>query len=111
MDALRCVCMCIATDQPAATVDFPFRKQPMAARLHWFVRRFLGAIMKLSKIQKDGINLLIRSKDIGDGWRQCAPNIFRLLADAMSAELVERNEELQRMRLTQAGEAVAKWAC
>lgn len=67
--------------------------------------------MKLSQMQKDGINLLIRSKDIGEGWRQCAPRVFRLLADAMPVDLVERDEELRRMRLTPAGEAVAKWAC
>ena len=66
---------------------------------------------KLSTVQKDGINLIIRSEDIGEGWRQCAPKIFRVLADVMPVDLVERDEELRRMRLTPAGEAVAKWAC
>lgn len=68
-------------------------------------------MVKLSQVQKDGINLLIRSKDIGDGWRQCAPKIFQVLSNVMPVDLVERDEDLRRMRLTPEGEAVAKWAC
>lgn len=67
--------------------------------------------MKLSNVQKDCINLLLRSEDIGEGWRQCAPKIFSLLADVMPVDLIEQDKDLLRIRLTTEGETVAKWMC
>lgn len=62
----------------------------------------------ISQVQKDGLKLIARSIDIGNGWRQCSPQIFRVLNE-MPVDLVERDEILQRVRLTPAGEAVAKY--
>lgn len=65
----------------------------------------------LSQVQKDGLQLIVRSIDIGNGWRQCSPQIFFVLSNEMPVDLVELDEGLQRVRLTPAGEAVAKWIC
>jgi len=67
--------------------------------------------MKLSNIQKDAINLLLRSKDIGEGWRQCAPKIYAIIAAEIPDDLLEMDDKLFRLRLTQEGKAVAKWIC
>lgn len=67
--------------------------------------------MKLSTVQKDAINLIVRSKDSGEGWRQCAPRIYAVLVKSVPRELVETDDQSLRLRLTAEGEAVAKWAC
>lgn len=65
--------------------------------------------MKLTQIQKDAMKLLLRSKDIGGGWRQCNPEIFKIFVAKVPEALVERDSELSRLRLTTEGQAVSKW--
>jgi hypothetical protein len=67
--------------------------------------------MKITTQEKETIRLLMRTEDRGEGWRQCATKIYENLFSVMPDELVEKDAELLRVRLTPAGEAVAKWAC
>ncbi len=63
----------------------------------------------LSVDQKDALSLIVRSEDMGDGWRQCAPQIFNLICKVLPGELFESDFQTRRIRLTQEGAAVQKW--
>ena len=65
--------------------------------------------MSLSQQQKDLLKLVGRSPNIGDGWRNCAPKIFANFIVPMPDELVEKDVENRRARLTVAGQAIVDW--
>lgn len=67
--------------------------------------------MKISHLQKDVINLILRSRDIGDGWRQCTPKIYIMMVDILPKELIEKDDIKKQLRLTPEGKVVAKWMC
>lgn len=64
---------------------------------------------KLTQQQKDCINLILRSQDLGEGWRQCSPKIFEIIIQTLPEELLERKEQNQQVRLTTEGQTVSKW--
>ncbi len=67
--------------------------------------------MKLSQQHKDTINLILRSRDIGDGWRICDSKVYEILIEPMPDELVEKDKTTLRVRLTPAGRIIADWVC
>jgi hypothetical protein len=54
------------------------------------------------------IRLLMRSPDRGDGWRSVSSVCWPLVEEFTAKELLEINPDLLRVRLTEAGQAVAK---
>lgn len=62
-----------------------------------------------TKAQLDTIKLIQRSPDRGDGWRSCSRVLFDGLISIMPDELVEKDEEGLRVRLTKDGETLAAW--
>jgi hypothetical protein len=63
----------------------------------------------LSIRDSDAIRLIVRSKDIGDGWRQVAMRQVYELYEKLPDELVEKDPANRRVRLTDAGKVVAQW--
>ncbi len=59
----------------------------------------------------DILRLIERSKDIGDGWRQCSQRLWPAITTeaAKLEELVELDKENQRIRITAAGKTLLKW--
>jgi len=65
--------------------------------------------MQLTQQQRDILHLLMRSPDSGDGWRMCSPIVFEKVIVPMSDELVEKDTDQKRVRLTEEGKTVFKW--
>jgi hypothetical protein len=65
--------------------------------------------MKATELQIDVLKLILRSPDRGNGWRSCAPVLFEKLIKDMPDELVEKDADGLRARLTDDGEALAEW--
>lgn len=65
--------------------------------------------MPITEQQRDTLRLLQRSPDRGDGWRTCAPKIFEVLIAPMPDELVEKDAENLKVRLTPEGQSVVTW--
>lgn len=63
----------------------------------------------LSQSQKSAIQLIVRTRDAGDGWRQCSDNTYAMVANCLPSDLLERDDEKKMVRLTNDGMAVAKW--
>ncbi len=66
--------------------------------------------MKLTDKDKSIISLIMRSRDLGDGWRQCSLILFdAIFKYGVSSELVEVDSDEKRVRLTEEGRIVLKW--
>lgn len=65
--------------------------------------------MKLTQLQGDTLRLLMRSPDSGDGWRTCAPIMFKTFILPMPESLIEKDIENRRARLTHEGRTVVEW--
>ncbi len=63
----------------------------------------------LSQSQKSAIQLIVRTRDLGDGWRQCSENTYAMVANSLPSDLLERDDEKKMVRLTSEGLVVAKW--
>ncbi len=63
----------------------------------------------LSQSQKSAIQLIVRTRDAGDGWRQCTQNTYSMIANSLPSDLLERDDEKKMVRLTSEGLVVAKW--
>lgn len=64
---------------------------------------------RLTQEHKTAIALIARSKDIGDGWRQCAPKIYKYLRQSTPTELIEFDDTTNRARLTPQGSTILHW--
>ena len=65
--------------------------------------------MALSEKEISIIQLIKRSQDTGDGWRNCNPALFDQLILNMTDELVEKDYNKKRVRFTEEGLVVIKW--
>ncbi len=65
---------------------------------------------KLSQQQIDFMRLLRRSPDIGDGWRQSGAMLWPLVQKFANPELTELDTEKMRVRLTEKGETLLRFA-
>lgn len=65
--------------------------------------------MKITQEQKSTLSLLMRSPDRGDGWRTCSPVLFEKLIVPMPDELVEKDAENLKCRLTAEGNTLVEW--
>lgn len=66
---------------------------------------------KLTDVQLDVIQLIDRTPDRGDNWRNISSKVFDKLIKPMPKELVEIDESTdpQRARLTDAGRILLEW--
>ena len=66
---------------------------------------------KLTDVQLDVIQLIDRTPDRGDNWRNISPNVFDKLIKPMPSELVEIDESTtpKRARLTDVGRILLEW--
>lgn len=69
----------------------------------------MGFNGKLTQQQYDTLRLIERSPDIGDGWRQSAPEIFKQLLLPMPRELVDVRVTDRMVKLTDEAEAILAW--
>jgi len=65
--------------------------------------------MKITQEQKATLDLLMRSPDRGDGWRTCSPILFEKLIVPMPDELVEKDVEQKKCRLTEEALTLIEW--
>lgn len=64
---------------------------------------------KLSDHEKSFIALLLRSKDVGDGWRNVSAPLWQLIELFSQKELLEVDEVERRARLSAKGHTVAEY--
>ncbi len=65
---------------------------------------------KLTDRQRDMLRLVQRSPDIGDGWRQVSEMLWPLVTSSGHTELLEKDAENLRVRFTQEGKTVVRFA-
>ena len=65
--------------------------------------------MRLTQEQKATLDLIMRSPDRGEGWRTCASILFEKLIVPMPDELVEKDMEQRKCRLTEQGKTLVAW--
>lgn len=65
--------------------------------------------MKLTNEQYDTLSLVMRSPDIGGGWRTCSSVVFQELVIPMPDELFEKDVEREIVRLTEKGLTLVEW--
>jgi hypothetical protein len=58
---------------------------------------------------KSFMQLIARSPDIGDGWRQVSKTLWPLVESFKSAELIETASATHRVRFSEAGLHVARY--
>jgi preprotein translocase subunit SecA len=66
--------------------------------------------MSISRFDRDFLLLLVRSKDIGDGWRQVSDRLWKLVTMFSEPELIEVDEPNKRVRLTDKGATIVEFA-
>lgn len=59
--------------------------------------------------QKSLLHLIVRTRDIGDGWRQVSETLWSVVSANAVPELVELDVELKRVRLSPEGTIVMRW--
>lgn len=65
--------------------------------------------MKLTDAQMNGLRLVMRSPDSGDGWRKCSKILFEKVILPMPDELFEKDVANQMVRLTEKGLTLVEW--
>ena len=65
---------------------------------------------KVTENQRIMLSLINRSPDIGDGWRQVSDMLWRHVKDQAHPDLTELDEGQKRVRFTEAGVAVVRYA-
>jgi hypothetical protein len=65
--------------------------------------------MMLSEHEISFIRLVLRSDDVGDGWRNVSNILWRLVRDFKPKELIEIDEPNSRVRLSERGQIVAEY--
>lgn len=64
---------------------------------------------KLSDNDRSFLQLLMRSPDLGDGWRQSSEVVWPLVAKFSKQELVELDNDNKRVRLTPDGDVLVRY--
>ncbi len=64
----------------------------------------------LTQPQKDLLRLILRSPDLGEGWRQVSQTLWKSVTHYRHPDLTEIDEEKRRIRLTPDGAVVVKYA-
>lgn len=64
---------------------------------------------KLTEQSKSLIRLILRSPDIGDGWRQCSSSVYQLIENFPHQELIEADANNLRVRLSERGQIVQEY--
>ena len=64
----------------------------------------------MTQPQKSILRLILRSDDMGDGWRQVSNMLWPGIIKLRHPDLTEIDEENRRIRLTPDGAAVVKYA-
>lgn len=64
---------------------------------------------KISHEQVSFLKLILRSADVGDGWRQCSFHVYPLAETFKHPELLELNEGAKQVRLSARGLVVADY--
>lgn len=70
---------------------------------------FGGWEMKLIGPQTDTLRLILRSPDLGDGWRQVSATLWQHVQSWAPAELVEFDQDNKRIRLNGDGNVLARY--
>lgn len=65
----------------------------------------------ISTEEQNHIKLILRSEDHGDGWRLVSQTLWKMVKgySLKNPELFEIDEENRRIRLTEAGNVVARY--
>jgi hypothetical protein len=63
----------------------------------------------LSQKDKGLIQLIIRSPDSGDGWRNVSKTLWPLVNGFSASELIEKDMDGHRVRLSELGYKVAEY--
>ena len=63
----------------------------------------------ISERSTDALRLLLRSPRDADGWAQCSKPIMDQIVPLMPDDLVEKDEEAMRVRLTERGKVLADY--
>ena len=66
-------------------------------------------VAKLTDYDRNFIHLILRSPDLGDGWRQVSSVAWPLIDRLQSDALIEKDEVNLRVRLTEKGDTVAEY--
>lgn len=64
--------------------------------------------MRLTKVEASVLSLINRSR-MTDGWAACSEFVFNQLILPMTDDLVEKDANTLRVRLTYEGSIVVKW--
>lgn len=64
----------------------------------------------ITRQDKDFMQLISRTRDCGDGWRNVSTMCWQLVERFTTPELLEIGQENRRVRFTQEGLAVLKYA-
>jgi hypothetical protein len=64
---------------------------------------------KITDQQKSLLHLIVRTRDIGDGWRQVSDTLWGVVSANAVPELMELDVELKRVRLSPEGIIVMGW--
>ena len=65
---------------------------------------------KLTENQRIMLQLIQRSPDLGDGWRQVSDALWRHVVDQAHPDLTELDEKQRRIRFTPEGITVMRFA-
>jgi hypothetical protein len=65
--------------------------------------------LRLSSKESGTLKLIMRSPDIGDGWRQVSGILWNLVTTDVPAELVEFDHDNKRVRLNGDGNVLARY--
>jgi hypothetical protein len=65
---------------------------------------------KITENQRIMLQLIQRSPDIGDGWRQVSDALWRHAEDQAHPDLTELDSEKKRVRFTSEGDTIMRYA-
>lgn len=64
---------------------------------------------KLSPTDKSFLQLILRSPDLGEGWRNVSNALWRFVEEFSAQELLDRDGNLKRVRLSEKGKVIADY--
>ena len=64
---------------------------------------------KLSTADKSFLSLLLRSDDLGDGWRRVSSAVWTLVDEFPHKKLIQTWPAQQKVRLTRTGKVVVEY--
>jgi len=64
---------------------------------------------KITENQRIMLQLIKRSPDIGDGWRQVSGTLWPLVGEQAHPDLTELDADTKRVRFTKEGETIMRY--